>query len=130
MQTQQLHRDPASIVQKILEALGAKDFEALRGLIDDGVSFKSPVEVHEGAASFMRSMRNLGPMIERINVTKIFVDDADACAIYDFVTNQPSIGVTPCAEWYRVEDGKIKSISLFFDARPYEALFKSGTTPG
>jgi hypothetical protein len=130
MQTQQLHRDPASIVRKFLEALGAKDFEALRGLIDDGVSFKSPVEVHEGAASFMRSMRNLGPMIERINVTKIFVDDADACAIYDFVTNQPSIGVTPCAEWYRVEDGKIKSISLFFDARPYEALFKSGTTPG
>jgi hypothetical protein len=76
----------------------------------------------------MRSMRNLGPIIERVNVMKIFVDDADACAIYDFVTNQPSIGVTPCAEWYRVEEGKIKSMSLLFDARPYEALFKSGAT--
>ena len=123
-------RDPASIVRKFLEALGAKDFEALRRLIDEGVSFKSPMEVHEGAASFMRAMRNLGPMIERVNVMKIFVDDADACAIYDFVTNQPSIGVTPCAEWYRVEEGKIKSMSLFFDARPYEALFKSGATAG
>ena len=64
------------------------------------------MEVHEGAASFMHAMRNLGPMIERVNVMKIFVDDADACAIYDFVTNQPSIGVTPCAEWYRVEEGE------------------------
>ena len=58
--------DPASIVLKFLEALGAKDFEALRGLIDEGVSFKSPMEVHEGAASFMRSMHNLGPIIERV----------------------------------------------------------------
>ena len=73
-------------------------------------------------------MRNLGPIIERVNVTKIFVDGADVCAIYDFVTNQPSISATPCAEWYRVEEGKIKSMSLFFDARPYEALFKSGAT--
>ena len=123
-------RDPASIVRKFLEALGAKDFEALRGLIGEGVGFKSPMEVHEGAASFMRAMRNLGPMIERVNVMKIFVDDADVCAIYDFVTNQPSIGVTPCAEWYRVDEGKIKSMELFFDARPYEALFKSEPTAG
>jgi SnoaL-like domain len=114
------------LVRKFLEALGAKDFEALRGLIDEGVSFNSPLEVLEGAAPFMRSMRNLGPMIERIDVMKIFADGADACAIYDFVTNHPTIGVTLAAEWYRVEAGKIKSMTLVFDARPYEALLKSG----
>ena len=106
------------------------DFEALRGLIDEGVSFRGPVDAHEGAASFIGAMRNSGPMIERVNVIKMFVDGGDVCAIFDFVTNQPSIGVTPCAEWYRVEEGKIKSMKLFFDASPYEALFKSGATAG
>ena len=128
MQIQQLHRDPASIVRKFLDALGAKDFEVLRGLIDEDLSFKGPMDAHEDAASFLRAMRNLGPMIERVNVIKVFVDGGDVCAIFDFVTNQPSIGATPSAEWYRVEEGKIKSMKLFFDARPYEALFKSGAT--
>lgn len=122
--------DPASIIRKFLDAMGAKDFETLGSLLDEQVSFKGPMETHEGAASFMRMMRNLGPMIERIDVMKIFVEGADVCAIYDFVTNQPSIGVTSCAESYRVEEGRIKSLSLFFDARPYEALFKSGATAG
>ena len=122
--------DPAQIVREFLDALGAKDFKALRSLIDEKVSFKGPMDAHEGAASFIDAMRKLGPMIERINVAKVFVDGADVCAIFDFVTNQPSIGATPSAEWYRVEEGKIKSMKLFFDARPYEALFKSGATAG
>ena len=29
-----------------------------------------------------------------------------------------------------VEEGKMKSISLLFDARPYEAFFKRGATAG
>ena len=122
--------DPASIVRKFLDALGTKDFETLRGLIDEGVSFRGPLDAHEDAASFIAAMRNSGPMIERVNVIKVFVDGSDVCAIFEFVTNQPSIGATPCAEWYRVEEGKIKSMKLFFDARPYEALFKSGATAG
>jgi hypothetical protein len=86
--------------------LGAKDLKALRSLIGEKVSFKGSMEVYEGAASFIDAMRNLGPLTERINVTKVFVDGADVCAILDFVTNQPSIGATPCAEWYRAEEGR------------------------
>ncbi len=66
--------------------------------IDEGVSFKGPIDVHDGAPSFIRAMRNLGPMIDCVNVIKVFIDGADVCSIFDFVTNQPSIGVTPCVE--------------------------------
>lgn len=124
MKTKQSYGDPASIARKFLDAMGAKDFATLGSLLHEHVSFQGPMEDHKGAASFMRMMRNLGPMIERVNVSKIFVDGGDVCALFDFVTSVPSIGVTPCAEWYRVEEGRIKSIKLIFDARPYEALSK------
>ena len=88
-------RDAASIVREFLDALGAKDFKSLRALIDDGVSYHGPMNAHEGAASFITAMTNLGPMIERVDVIKVFADGCDACAIFDFVTNQPSIGATP-----------------------------------
>jgi hypothetical protein len=45
-------------------------------------------------------------------------DGDDVCLIYDLVTNTPA-GTAPVAEWFRVRDGKIAQIRVFFDARPF-----------
>ena len=42
---------------------------------------------------------------------------------YDLATTVPSIGTTRIAELFRVENGKIISINLYFDPRPYVAMF-------
>jgi ketosteroid isomerase-like protein len=34
------------------------------------------------------------------------------------------VPTAPTAEWYRVRDGRIAAIKVFFDARPFAPLFE------
>lgn len=54
----------------------------------------------------------------------MIADENDACLLYDLVTNVPAVGTTRMAEWLRVEGGKITSIQLYFDPRPYVAMLE------
>ncbi len=38
-------------------------------------------------------------------------------------TSTPA-GSSPTAEWYHLRDGKISSVRVFFDARPFAAMFE------
>ena len=58
----------------------------------------------------------------QVRKKKTFVDEKDVCVLYDLVTNTPT-GTIPCAEWIHADQGKIKSIQVFFDARPFAAMF-------
>lgn len=48
------------------------------------------------------------------------MDGDDVCLIFDMFTN--GAGTQPIAEWYSVRGGKIASLRVFFDARPFAAL--------
>jgi hypothetical protein len=50
------------------------------------------------------------------------VDGDDVCIIYDL--NTVPVPTAPTAEWYRVRDGRIAAIKVFFDARPFAPLFE------
>ena len=52
---------------------------------------------------------------------KAFVDGDDVCLLYDMVTSTPA-GAQPIAEWYRVREGKIAAIQVYFDSQPFAAL--------
>jgi hypothetical protein len=45
----------------------------------------------------------------------------DVCVIYDLKTAPMPSSRT--FEWYQVRDGKIASVSVVFDARPFASLF-------
>lgn len=36
----------------------------------------------------------------------------------------PRVPGAPTAEWYRIRDGRIAAIRVFFDARPFASLFE------
>jgi hypothetical protein len=44
------------------------------------------------------------------------------CVIYDLKT--APVPSTPTCEWYRVRDGKVASVVVIFDARPFAAMFE------
>jgi len=46
----------------------------------------------------------------------------DVVTIYDLQTNTPA-GTSHVAEWATVEKGRIAEIRVFFDARPFAAMF-------
>ena len=111
-----------SVGEGYFDAWTSKDFETARSLVHDDLAFRGPFESFERADDFFGSLRQVGGgLLKRADKKKVFVDGDDVCVIYDFVTDTPA-GTSPTAEWYRVRDGKIAEIRVFFDTRPFAAL--------
>ena len=97
-----------------IEACGRKDYDTVSQLLSPSLTFVGPGNALTGAAQYLAVLRRLGPVWKRSDVKKVFVDGDEVCVIYDFVTDTPA-GAVPIVEWLRVEDGRIASVTLFFD---------------
>ena len=82
------------------------------------------MEAFDNAEDFVAVLKKLGPIVKGMETKKVFADGNDVCLIYDFVTNVPEIGATKMAEWFHVQDSRIASIHIYFDPRPYVAVFE------
>jgi len=51
----------------------------------------------------------------------VFEDGNEVSLFYDLKTK--AVGTSFVAEWYKVKDGKIASVRVVFDARPFAAMF-------
>lgn len=111
---------PKEIVEAYGDAFSKKDYGRVRSLLHDTrFSFRGPMEAFDKADDLVAVLRKLEPIIKGMEKKKVFVDGNDVCVIYDFVTNVPEIGTSRMAEWFHIEGGKISSINLYFDPRPY-----------
>ena len=114
--------DPAQVAERFFDAWTSKDFERARWLLQDDVSFEGPIDTFSDADSYLASLRQLSGIVTGAEKQKVFVDGDDVCVIYDLKT-APVPSSRTC-EWYRVRDGKIASVSVVFDARPFAAMFE------
>ena len=115
--------DARQVVEGFFDAWIGKDFERARGLLHDDVSFEGPIDSFSDADSYLASLRRLSGIVTGTEKQKVFVDDEDVCVIYDLKT-APVPSSRTC-EWYRVRDGRIASVSVVFDARPFAPLFEA-----
>ena len=113
---------PAEIVQKFMGALGKGDFVAARKYLDDHLSFHGPIDTFQRPEPYLESLKKLHPVIERVDMKKMFVDGDDVCLLYDMVTKTPA-GTAFVAEWHHTTGDKIKAIRVVFDARPFAVMF-------
>jgi len=113
---------PADIVQKFMGALGKGDFVAARKYLDDHLSFQGPLDTFQKPELYLESLKKLHPIIERVDVKKMFADGDDVCLLYDMVTKTPA-GTAFVAEWHHIAGDKIAAIRVVFDARPFAAMF-------
>jgi ketosteroid isomerase-like protein len=113
----------AQVVEDFFEAWTSKDFERARALLHDDVSFEGPIDTFSDADSYMAALERLSGIVIGADMQKRFVDGDDVCLIYDLRTTP--IPSARTAEWARVRDGKIASVSVVFDARPFAPLFEA-----
>jgi ketosteroid isomerase-like protein len=113
--------DAAQAAESFFDAWTAGDFARARELLQDDVSFQGPIDAFSDADSYIASLRQLSGIVTGVDKQKIFADGDDVCVIYDLKT-APVPSSRTC-EWYRVRDGKIASVSVVFDARPFAPLF-------
>jgi hypothetical protein len=112
----------AAIVQSFKQSLEKGDVGAARKLLHDDLSFRGPLDAFDQPEPYLAALAKLHPIVERIEVKKMFTDGDDVCVLYDMVTRTPA-GTAFIAEWLHVRSGKIASIRTVFDARPFAAMF-------
>ena len=112
----------AEVAEGFFDAWTGKDFGRARGFLHDNVSFVGPIESFSDADSYLASLRQLSGIVQAADKQHVFVDGDDVCVIYDLKT-APVPSSRTC-EWYHVRDGKIASVSVIFDARPFAAMFE------
>ncbi len=115
--------EAAQVAEGFLGAWTSKDFARARTLLQDDVSFEGPIDKFNDADSYVASLQQLSGIVTGAEKQKVFVDGDDVCVIYDLKT-VPVPSSRTC-EWYRVRGGKIASVSVVFDARPFAAMFEA-----
>jgi hypothetical protein len=104
-----------------LDAGSSKDLDGIAVHLHPDVHFKGPMQELSGRDAILASSKRVFPLLERLDVRGKFVSGDRAMFAYDFVCREP-IGACRTAELVRFQDGLIRDIELFFDARPFEAM--------
>ncbi len=99
-----------------INAVGQKQPELIAELLDDKVEFKGVIMAFNKSSDLIKAFKQLGTILLRNEIKKIFADENEACVIYDLVLAD-DLDAVPCMEWIKIKNGKIISIQLVFDSK-------------
>jgi len=107
--------DAAKVASTYFGAWKVDDFDTMRSLVDDDVTFKGPLGQVEGAQDYMEGIKGMSRIKSDLVIRKTFVDGPDVLTWYELHTRvAPPV---PVANWMHIEAGKITSLRVAFDAR-------------
>src|SRR5215218_11285922 len=105
----------AKVAAAYFDAWKANDFTAMQSLLADDVTFVGPLGRADNAEDYLKGIEGLSRIKSDIVVRKTFVDGPDVLTWFELHTTvAPPI---PVANWLHIEDGKITSLRVVFDAR-------------
>jgi limonene-1,2-epoxide hydrolase len=111
MQISEHDINPKEIVLEFLDALNRKDFKSARNYVSDKVTYMAPLNSFNGAEPYFKYVEHLN--LPKLDIKKVFtVGSNDVCVFWEVATILVSA-------WYQVHDGKISSMKLVFDPRPF-----------
>jgi hypothetical protein len=62
-------------------------------------------------------------VLAKIDIKTLLCDGNYVGLLYEMTAKPPAPRTAFVSEWYRIEDDKIASIRVVFDARPFAAMF-------
>ena len=103
---------------KYLEVFfSGENLDELKSLLADNVSFTGPIYKFSSADSYINSLKEDPPKGLKYEIIKLFEDENSACIIYQFTKENV---LTPMAQLFETEDGKLSKIVLIFDSKDFE----------
>jgi len=112
---------PEAVALAYLDAVAKKELDRCASLVDPEIRFSGPASTITGVRDLLAAFRNIGAIHVRNDIKRVFSDGNEVCVIYDFVTDTV-VGSVPTIEWVRVENGRIKSVNLYYDQVPWVKL--------
>jgi ketosteroid isomerase-like protein len=111
------------VVMGFQAAMGKGDMKTARSFLADDLTFVGPFDRFTAPEPYLEALGRLAPMIDRVDMKRVFAEDDDVALFYDLVTKTPA-GTAPCAEIYKVKGGKITHIQVYFDGRPFAPMME------
>ena len=80
----------------------------------------------QGRAAVIQSFTSFLKGVEGVKVKQMIVEGEDACAIvgYDYVNPKGAKMIQDVAEVWKVRDGKLTKLTIYFDLTSYRAFIK------
>lgn len=107
--------DARTAVETYFRAWQDGDFESLRSVLADDVSFRGPLGQADGAEQCVAGLRGMSQLMKGVEVRVRVVEGSDVISFFDLLTDIAP--PAPTANWSHVEDGLITSIQVAFDPR-------------
>src|ERR671915_245122 len=106
------------IVMEYMQALiERRDFKTARSYLTDDVSYVSPLNSIDGAEPLLKYDEHLN--LPKFDIKKVFVDGQDVCLLYELNVGRPQVVLLVCGCFHVNDHGKISSLRLAFDPRPF-----------
>ena len=105
------------IVMEYMQAAERRDFQSARGYVSDNISYMSPLNSFDRAEPYLKYFEHLE--LPKLEIKKEFADNNDVCILHELNFGTPPVTSLVCS-WFHVDDqGKINSIRVVFDPRPF-----------
>jgi ketosteroid isomerase-like protein len=103
------------IAAAYFDAWQARDFDRLRELLADDVTFVGTLGTADGAEECVAGLRGMAKILDRIEVHTRVADEHDVITWFDLHTTVAA--PAPTANWMHVANHKITAIRVTFDPR-------------
>ena len=103
------------IVMEYFQAAERRDFQSARGYLSDNISYVSPLNSFDRAEPYLKYFEHLNQTgtLTKLDIKKVFADSNDVCILHEWNSQIVCL-------WLHVgDDGKISSIRVIFDPRPF-----------
>jgi ketosteroid isomerase-like protein len=108
--------DPRDVARTYFTAWQDHDFDTLRSILAEDVTFRGPLGSADDADECIAGLRGMSKMMTAIDIKTIVADTDDVITWFELHTNDAP--PAPTANWMHLSDGKIARIRVTFDPRP------------
>ena len=109
--------DPRDAARTYMDAWRARDFDRLRTVLADDVTFRGPLGTADGADECIAGLRGMAEKVMKdVDVKLMAVDGGDVLTWFELHTAVAH--PIPTVNWSSVENGLITRIRVTFDPRP------------
>jgi len=106
-----------AIVDTYFAAMAKKDFDAMRPLLHEDVTFDGVMGTTNGIEEYIAGLQQTLANVREVRRHVIAAAGENVFQIYDQIVSKPDVTLK-IAQWLRVRDGKIASLQVIFDPRP------------
>lgn len=116
--------------QAFMQSLGEKT-DVWQNLLADDISFTGPVMHIQGKEAYIKTTLDFFQMVKDFQLHRYAAGDTLVATEESFTVTTPSGSelMLDVAEFYEVQDGKIQSVKIYYDAEAFRQAFAMEQNP-